>query len=424
MNILGLSAFYHESACCLLQDGHLVAAAAEERFTRVKHDPRLPVRAYRYCMQTADLNPANIDVIAYYEDPFKKAARQNAFGHFPPEINKQDPHLPERMIREYLGYDGPIYYFDHHLSHAASAYYFSGFDDAAILTADGIGEWATTTYGSGQGDNLTLFEEVPFPNSLGLFYAAITTFLGFGVNRGEPKVMGLAAYGRPRFVREMRTLLRSGPKGQFTLDMDYFNFGGQEALFLPTLCELLGYGPRQPESEIEPYHQDIACSAQLVLEELLLEKVDYLAGQRPSSNLCLAGGVALNAVANGHIRRESRFENLFIQPAPGDAGGCLGAAALAHHRLTGKRPRQKSINTVRLGPQFNRSEIALMISAMGVECTLILRDRKPNLYKRLPLSWRMAGLSVGFPAEWSSARGHWEGAAYWPILVARRCETS
>ena len=369
MNILGLSAFYHESACCLMQNGQLITAVSEERLTRVKHDPRLPVHAYRHCLQAANLTPADLDAIAYYENPQKKTARQQAFGlpRNPDESLLIDPERPERMIRELFGFDGPILTFDHHLSHAASAFYFSGFDETAVFTVDGVGEWATTSYGQGAGDDLTLFEEVHFPHSLGLFYATITAYLGFRVNNGEYKVMGLAAYGKPRYVTQMRQLLNTQAAGQFTLDMGYFDFVQGERMFNNALCDLFGHAPRQPESDIEPFHYDIAHSAQVVLEEILLEKVAYLAKRVPSQNLCMAGGVALNAVANGRIRRESPFTNIFIQPAAGDAGACLGAAALAHRRLVGKRPLSHQQNHVYLGPSFSSSTIVKMIQSMGIE---------------------------------------------------------
>ncbi len=367
MNIIGLSAFYHESACCLLHEGRLVAAVSEERFTRVKHDPRLPVHAFRHCLHQANLSPDDIDAIAYYEDPHKKAARQRTFEAFPDEdaAVRIDPTRPERMIRDYLGFEGPILTFDHHLCHAASAYYFSGFDEAAVLTVDGVGEWAAMSYGHGAGNNLDLFETVDFPHSLGLFYATITAFLGFRVNNGEYKVMGLAAYGEPRYLDQMHQLLHNEPDGQFRLDMDYFDFLSGERMFSNRLTDLLGQPPRQPEAPVAQHHCDIAKSAQVALEEILLEKINYLAEKVDSRQLCLAGGVALNAVANGRIRRESPFTNLFAQPAAGDAGTCLGAAALAHRELVGQRPVQTSLPHVYLGPTSAPDDISTMMAELG-----------------------------------------------------------
>ncbi len=369
MNIVGLSAFYHESACCLLQHGKLAAAAAEERFSRIKHDPRLPVEAFRYCLKAGKLSLTDVDCVAYYESPTKKLARQlwaGMSGEAADDLSWLDPQQPQRAIRERLGYEGPIKILEHHLSHAASAFFFSGFRDAAILTVDGVGEWATTTYGHGRDATLEPFEEVHFPHSLGLLYSTITAYLGFRVNDGEYKVMGLAPYGEPRYVDQMHALVRSGPAGQYTLDMAYFNFVRGRTMYAGQLCELFGAPPRQPGSEITSFHQDVARSLQVVLEEVLLEKIRYLAGRVDSPNLCMAGGVALNCVANGRILREGPFERLFVQPAAGDAGGCLGAAALAHVQLTGGRHSHEPLNHVYLGPSATAEEIAAILSATGI----------------------------------------------------------
>lgn len=369
VNVVGLAAFYHESACCLLQDGKLVAAASEERFSRVKYDPRLPVKAFRYCLQAGRLTPADVDCVAYYESPTEKLARQLWAGVPKGEsgdFSWLDPQQPQRAIRERLGYEGRIEFLTHHHSHAASAFFFSGFRDAAILTVDGVGEWATTTYGRGRGAEIELFEEVHFPHSLGLLYSTITAYLGFRVNDGEYKVMGLAPYGRPRYVDQMRALIRSGPGGQYTLDMSYFDFLQGSAMYSGRLCDLFGAPPRQREAEITPFHQDVARSLQAVLEEILLEKVRYLADRVASPNLCLAGGVALNCVANGRILRQGPFERLFVQPAAGDAGACLGAAALAHVRLTGERHTYEPLRQVYLGPGATADEVAALLSATGL----------------------------------------------------------
>ena len=369
MNVAGLSAFYHEAACCLLRDGRLVAAAEEERFTRVKHDPRLPVHAFRFCLEASGIGIHELDAIAYYESPVKKLARQLWTGPpagVAPGMPWLDALRPEREIREVLGWDGPLLTFEHHLSHAASAFYYSGFDEAAVLTVDGVGEWATTSYGRGQGDRLTIFEEVEFPHSLGLLYSTITGYLGFRVNDGEYKVMGLAPYGRPTYVDQMRVLLHSGPGGQYRLDLAYFDFLRGSRMHSERLADLLGGPVRAGESEITQRHQDIARSLQVVLEETLLEKARYLHQRAPSSNLCLAGGVALNCVANGRVLREGPFERLFVQPAAGDAGGALGAAALAHAQLAGARPQRERLRHVYLGPRYEPGEIALLLEALGV----------------------------------------------------------
>jgi len=370
LNIVGISALYHDSGCCLMQDGVITAAAHEERFTRVKFDPAIPFHAFMYCLQEADITIEDIDCIAYYEDPGKKLARQLWSGYDPGQKDmglKLDPLRPGREIREILGYEGPIKYYTHHQSHAASSYYFSGFDRAAILTVDGVGEWATCTYGAGDGNKIELFEEVQFPDSLGLLYSAITGYLGFKVNSGEYKVMGLAPYGNPLYVDPLRELIQVKENGQFQLDMKYFDFIKGDKMFSHELEKLFDRPPRPPESEMEQFHKDAAHSLQVVLEEILLEKVNYIHKKVNSENLCMAGGVALNCVANGRILKDGPFKQLFVQPAAGDAGCALGAAALAHVDLTGARPENKKMEHVYLGPQYNSGEIHRLLSATSLK---------------------------------------------------------
>jgi len=368
MNVVGLSAFSHESACCLLRDGRLVAAAEEERFSRVKHDPRLPVSAFRWCLRRGGIGIMDVDCVAFYESPAKKRERQIWAG-IPagalPGFAFLDPGAPERAIREGLGFEGPILFFEHHLSHAGSAFFFSGFHDAALLTVDGVGEWATTTYGKGDGSGIELFEEVRFPHSLGLLYSTLTAYLGFEVNDGEYKVMGLAPYGEPRYLEEMRRLVSSGPEGQYRLSLDYFDFIRGSRMYSDALPRLFGQPPRQREAEITQFHRDVARSLQVVLEEILLEKARNLHQRTGLPDLCMAGGVALNVVANGRILREGPFERLFVQPAAGDSGGCLGAAALAHAQLTGERPGGP-LPHVYLGPDWRTDEIAELLAATGL----------------------------------------------------------
>ncbi len=368
MNVAGISAFFHDSACCLLRDGRLVAAAAEERFSRLKHDPRLPAAAFRSCLRAGGLGVADLDCVAYYEQPVDKLARQLWAG--PPEgpapdLAWLDPGRPERAIREGLGYEGPIVSFPHHRSHAASAFLFSGFPAAALLTVDGVGEWATTTYGRGEAGRLDLFAEVHFPHSLGLFYSTLTSYLGFAVDDGEGKVMGLAACGEPRYVAALRALVECGPGGELALDLRYFDFVRGRRMYSAALCDLLGEPPRRPGTELTRFHRDLARSLQLVLEEVLLEKARWLRAETGARNLCMAGGVALNAAANGRIRRESGFAELFVQPAAGDAGGCLGAAALAHVELAGGRPPEP-LRHVFLGPRWTADEVAGLLAATGL----------------------------------------------------------
>ena len=373
MNIVGISAFYHDSSCCLLQGGRLLAAASEERFSRRKHDPGPPVEAFDHCLRQGGLSLADLDAVAYYEEPRRKLARQLWAGapQGPEEgigsadLAWLDASQAEDTLRRRLGFEAPWLTFPHHLCHAASSYAFSGFDDAAVLTVDGVGDWATTTYGAASGDHIDLFEEVSFPHSLGLLYATVTSYLGFRVNGGEYKVMGLAPYGQPRYVDQICQLVGMGSDGQFALNLRYFDFLTGRRMFSPQLCELFGRPPRVAESPIEPFHHDVARSLQLVLEEILLEKVGYLHRRVGSENLCMAGGVALNCVANGRIRREGPFRQLFIQPAAGDAGGCLGAAVLAHQQLTGGSARQ-ILPHLALGPSFSQHEISLLLADTGV----------------------------------------------------------
>lgn len=379
--IAGISAFYHDAACCLLAGGRLIAAAQEERFSRLKHDPRLPVEAFRFCLAAGGLGISDLDAVAYYESPVAKLSRQIWSGvaeEAAGVLGGLDPRLPELAIRERLGWDGPLLLFDHHRSHAASAFYFSGFEEAAILTVDGVGEWATTTYGRGSGAAIERFAEVAFPHSLGLLYSTLTSFLGFRVNDGESKVMGLAPYGRPCLADRLGSLVASGPGGAYTLDLAYFDFVSGRRMDSDALAELLGGPRRTPGEAITPFHCDVAASLQAVLETVLLEKVRWLHGRAGAADLAMAGGVALNCVANGRIRREGPFARLFVQPAAGDAGGCLGAAALAHRELTGERPARPALADVRLGPRFAAGEVAALLAATGLPAA-DFRGREPEL---------------------------------------------
>jgi carbamoyltransferase len=382
MNVIGISAGYHESACCLLQGGELVAAAAEERFTRLKHDASVPENAFRYCLREAGIGIRDVDALAFYELPTVKLGRQLWSGH-PRSIEDGLPWLDhrriEREIRGRLGYAGTIHEFGHHASHAAGAFFFSGFDDAAILTVDGVGEWATTTYAHGHGAHLDILEEVHFPSSLGLLYSAVTAYLGFRVNSGEYKVMGLSPYGKPRFAEALRKVVHCDAEGGFSLDMRYFDFLEGSSMYSSSFADLLGFPARAADAEgFDENHKDLARSMQVVLEEILLAKVAYLHTRVPSKNLCLAGGVALNSVANGRIVREGPFKEVFIPSSPGDAGSALGAAALATAKLTGERPRQGRVSHDYWGPAFASDEIARLLSALPFEA-IDYRQREPEL---------------------------------------------
>ena len=372
-NIIGISCFFHDAACCLLKDGVLVAAAEEERFSRNKHDAGIPKGAFNYCLEEGGLTIDEVDCVAYYEEPEKKLARQiwMMLPGLPSEkkvLARLDPRRPEREIREVLGYDGPIEYAGHHQAHAASTFYYSGFKEAAILTVDGVGEWDTTSFGRGNGNGLEILETVEFPHSIGLLYSTITGYLGFEVNEGEYKVMGLAPYGKPRHVDLIRKLIGNGPGGQYLLDLRYFDFTSFKRMYSDEMVSLFGHPPRQPRTEILDFHKDLARSLQYVLEELLLAKIEYLHELTGSENLCMAGGVALNCVANGRIKREGPFKRLFVQPAAGDSGGALGAAAIAHKRRT--NGKTESLSTFRhsyLGPAFSSEEVASFVESTGIK---------------------------------------------------------
>lgn len=369
MNIIGISALYHDAACCLLQDGKLIAAVQEERFTKVKADPAMPYHALKYCLQEGGISIADVDLVAYYEEPLAKLTRQLWSGNDYQNDSlekKMNPHRPEEEIKELLGYDGEVKIFNHHLSHAASSYYFSGFDEAAILTVDGVGEWSTTTFGKAKDDAIEIFEEVHFPDSLGLLYGAITSFLGFKVNGGEYKVMGLAPYGKPAYVDQIRQMIDSKENGQFELNMKYFKFINSDKMYSPELVELLGMEPREAESEMSPIHMDMAKSIQVVVEEILIEKANYLYEKTKCKNLCMAGGVALNCVANGKILNSTPFENLYVQPAANDAGCALGAAALAHVSVAGDRTAIKKMEHVYYGPEYSNTEIKLLLESTSL----------------------------------------------------------
>ncbi|CAN5481992.1 carbamoyltransferase [soil metagenome] len=366
LNIIGISALYHDSACCILQDGVLKAAAQEERFTRIKHDPSMPYRAFMYCLEEAGLSITDIDCVAYYESPEKKLARQLWSGHYTGDeelIKRLNPQRPEREIREVLGFEGPVKFFEHHQSHAASTFYYSGFNDAAILTVDGVGEWATTGYGVGKGSKMDLFEEVHFPDSIGLLYSTITNYLGFEVNEGEYKVMGLAPYGKPLHTDKVWKLINMGAKGQFNLEMKYYDFLKGDKMYSAALCELFGRQARVPESKMEQFHADVARSLQVVLEDILLQKAQYLYDETKLDSLCMAGGVALNCVANGNILRKGPFKNMFVQPASNDSGCAMGAAALAHVEITGERPQEEQLKHVYLGPAYENKDVANLLDA-------------------------------------------------------------
>jgi carbamoyltransferase len=388
MRILGLSAFYHDSAAALVVDGRIVAAAQEERFTRIKQDSAYPTNAIAYCLAEGRIALNDVDYVAFYDKPFLKferlletylASAPSGYQSFrmAMPVWLKDKLFQKKLLGEKLQKAEPdfdwkhrLLFAEHHISHAASAFYPSPFDDAMILTIDGVGEWATTTAGFGNGSDLDLRKEIHFPHSLGLLYSAFTYFTGFKVNSGEYKVMGLAPYGEPRFVKTiLDNLLDLKPDGSFRLNQAYFDYAAGLTMTNDAFERLFGVPRRVPEKLLEPVHMDLAASIQAVTEEAMLRLTRSLAAEGRSRNLCLAGGVALNCVANGKIQRDGKFENIWIQPAAGDAGGAVGAALAAYH-MECKQTRQVSnsldgMNGSYLGPEYPQSEIEQRLSSAG-----------------------------------------------------------
>ena len=372
MNILGISAYYHDSAACLVRDGEVVAAAQEERFSRRKADPAFPVAAAEYCLREAGITSADLDLVGFYDKPGLKFERilethmQVAPRGFSNFVRAMPLWLREKwfvphQIQKTLGYAGEVLFAEHHESHAASAFYPSPFDEAAILTLDGVGEWTTASWGIGRGNELDLKQEIRFPHSLGLLYSAFTYFTGFRVNFGEYKVMGLAPYGEPRYAdRIFDNLIEIAADGSFLLDLSYFDFLAGDRMTSEKFDDLFGGPAREPESPITQREMDIARSIQVVVEEVLLRQARYVHRETGMRNLALAGGVALNCVANGRLLREGPFDELWIQPAAGDAGGALGVALLLWHRIEGK-PRASAsgdrMSASLLGPAYGEDEI-------------------------------------------------------------------
>jgi carbamoyltransferase len=381
--ILGISAFYHDSAAALVVDGEVVAAAQEERFSRKKHDERFPTAAVSYCLREAGLTPDQLDYIAFYDKPLTKferlletylAVAPAGLGSFlrAMPVWLKDKLFPRGRIRD--GLPGPtrapLVFLDHHESHAASAFFASPFERAAVMTLDGVGEWSTACLGTGEGNRLTLTDHLRFPHSLGLLYSAFTSYCGFKVNSGEYKLMGLAPYGRPVYADAiLKHLIDLRPDGSFRLDQRYFNYCQGLTMTGRRFHALFGGPPRHPESRIEQRHMDLAASIQTVTEEIVLRMGRHLHARTGMKHLVLAGGVALNCVANGRLLHEGPFEDVWIQPAAGDAGGALGAALFVWHQLLG-RPRDPHGRDAQkgslLGPSFTPEEIARFLNRVEV----------------------------------------------------------
>ena len=395
MHILGISAFYHDSAAALVIDGKIISAAQEERFTRKKHDSAFPENSIKYCLDEAGINHSDIDFVAFYDKPFLKFERllETYLAFAPRGFSSFRMALPvwlkEKLFQKNLiskklkssskdfDWESKLLFSEHHQSHAASAFFPSPFESAVVLTMDGVGEWATTSAGIGKGNNLEIDREIHFPHSLGLLYSAFTYYTGFKVNSGEYKVMGLAPYGEPKYAPDiLEHLVDLRDDGSFRLDLNYFDYCTGLTMTNDRFDKLFGAPARAPDEPLTQRHMDLAASIQAVTEEVVLRLTRSLARETGEKNLCLAGGVALNCVANGKILRDNAFENIWIQPAAGDAGGALGAALTAYHGYCGQPRLVNERDTMMgsyLGPSFDQAETERRLTEAGA-CFLSLTD--------------------------------------------------
>ena len=391
MYILGISAFYHDSAACLVEDGEIIAAAQEERFTRKKHDHNFPSNAINYCLKEASIDGKSLDLVAFYDKPFLKFERllETYLSYAPIGIKSFIKAMPlwlkeklwmKEFIKDELSYEGKIIFPEHHHSHAASAFYPSPFDEAAILTMDGVGEWTTTSFGIGKQNNIDLIADIKFPHSLGLLYSAFTYYTGFKVNSGEYKVMGLAPYGEPIYKDLiLKELIDVKDDGSFMMNMEYFNYCAGLTMTNEKFHKLFNGKPRKPESKLTQKEMDLARSVQDVTEEIVLKLGNHVYKETKMKNLTLAGGVALNCVANGRLLREGPFENIWIQPAAGDAGGALGAALIGWYEYFGKdRTVNKNSDSQKgsyLGPEYKEDEILSFLNKNEIAFQKLSEDK-------------------------------------------------
>ena len=405
--ILGLSAYYHDSAACLLRDGEIVAAAQEERFTRKKGDASFPHQAVAYCLRAAGISVADLAFVAFYDKPLLKFERilETYLSTAPRGVRSflmagplwiKEKLFTDRELREELGYEGEILYSEHHESHAASAFFPSPFEEAAFLTMDGVGEWATATFGVGRGNDIEILKELHWPDSLGLLYSAFTYYTGFKVNSGEYKVMGLAPYGEPKYVDLIyRELIDLKEDGSFRMNQRYFNYLTGLTMTNGDFDRLFGAPPREPETRLTQREMDLARSVQVVCEEVMLRMARTVHRETGLDRLCLAGGVALNCVGNGRVLRETPFKQLWIQPAAGDAGGALGVAQLAWHRHCA-RPRQVTpgkdgMQGAYLGPAYTEAEIEEFLRSVGATYRRLERAELLHTVARLLAEEKVVG---------------------------------
>ncbi|MGM0665488.1 MAG: carbamoyltransferase family protein [Thermodesulfobacteriota bacterium] len=411
MDILGISCFYHDSAAALVRDGRIIAAAQEERFTRKKHDPRFPANAIAYCLEDADITAEELDYVVFYDKPLLTFERlllsyltvapkglRSWLEAMPLWLGKK-LHVPKVVERE-TGYKGDVLFTEHHEAHAASAFYPSPYEEAAILTIDGVGEWATASYGTGKGSGIALLKELHFPDSLGLLYSAFTYFTGFRVNSGEYKLMGLAPYGRPVYRdRILNELIDLKEDGSLRLNLDYFDFLGGLRMTNKRFDRLFDGPPRKPETEITRREMDIAASIQSVTEETILRMMRHVHSETRMRRLCLAGGVALNCVANGRILREGPFDDIWIQPAAGDAGGALGAALSVWHRYLGKErcvsPGCDSQAGSYLGPSFSPDKVEDFLDGKNYPYIRLNREERTRIIAEQIARGKIVGYMAG-----------------------------
>jgi len=388
MDILGISFNFHDASACLLRDGAVIAAAEEERFSRLKHDRRFPLHAIEYCLTQGHIRAEHLAAVSFYEKPARKIERMLRIAASQPEIASENlrrqlsDHLTdglrlEALLRDKVRYEGPVFYSPHHLSHAASAFYLSPFPQAAVMTVDGVGEWTTTAQFAGEDCRLVPLREIHYPHSLGLFYSTLTSYLGFNVNEDEFRVMGLASYGVPRYREQIDRLLQLRDDGSFRLAPEFFAFAySSHEMYAPSLIELLGPA-RLPDEPIAERHQDIAASLQSALEDAMVNLVTSLKRLHASENLCMAGGVAYNCVANSKIAEHGGFRRVWIQPAAGDNGAALGAALVAHFARNGSAPARAPIHhDTRLGPSFADGVIREALNKAGLKYQQL---REPEL---------------------------------------------